>query len=139
MIILLPLLVGFSSFLLAGDLRQAPASSYQPPAKVFSIVWPILYLMMGVSGERIKRLTGSLPSIFFVQLFFNFTWSIVYTRVGPVPALVNITALLLAAMATFSSFGNVDRLSALLLLPYLVWLCFATFLNVDVVTKLGRP
>jgi tryptophan-rich sensory protein len=131
--IFIPLVVGFLSFLISGDFSDAPRSSYQPPPIVFSLVWPVLYLLMGYSGYRVSKIRNEIPTIFYVQLFLNFTWSIVYTRIGPREALVNIILLLFAIFATTVTFYGIDKPSAGLLLPYLVWVCFATFLNADIV------
>lgn len=127
----LPAALGAASLLLSGDLRLAPASPYQPPPYVFSIVWSVLYLLVGYSSYRVNNV-GKLPTEYFVQLFLNFTWSIVYTRVGVSAGLVNVSLLLVAALATLVSFYRIDKTAAYVFLPYVVWICFAVFLNVDV-------
>lgn len=140
MILFLPLLVGISSLFLSGDLRRAPASPFQPPPIVFSTVWPALYLLMGYAGHRVEKTTGGdIPTAFFAQLFLNFTWSIVYTRIGSLAALVNMIFLIVAAAIATNQFYKIDKTSAYLLVPYLAWLSFAAFLNTDVVLANRAP
>lgn len=131
-ILFVPLVVGYLSFLASGDLRAAPASRFQPDAKVFSIVWPILYLLIGYSAYRIEKVQNTIPPIFFVQLLLNFTWSIAYTKLGAGTALINIILLLFAIFLTIVSFYGIDEKASYVLIPYFLWVSFATFLNFDV-------
>lgn len=133
-LIFLPLGLGFSSTLLSKDLKRAPSSRFQPPGYVFSIVWPLLYLSMGYASYRISKIT-KLPTVYFVQLLLNFSWSIVYTRLGVTPGLINIVLLLFFVMLTYNDFHQIDTSAANILLPYIAWITFATFLNIDVATK----
>jgi tryptophan-rich sensory protein len=133
-LIFLPLGLGFSSTLLSKDLKRAPSSRFQPPGYVFSIVWPLLYLSMGYASYRISKIT-KLPTVYFVQLLLNFSWSIVYTRLGITPGLINIVLLLFFVMLTYNDFHQIDTSAANILLPYIAWITFATFLNIDVATK----
>jgi translocator protein len=117
-LIFLPLGLGFSSTLLSKDLKRAPSSRFQPPGYVFSIVWPLLYLSMGYASYRISNNT-KLPMVYFVQLLLNFSWSIIYTRLGVTPGLINIVLLLFFVMLTYKEFHHIDTTAANILLPYI--------------------
>lgn len=131
----LPLLTGFASTFFSKNLRTVtPRSRFQPPGFVFSIVWPLLYISMGYASYRISKTTMRVPTVYFIQLILNFTWSIVYSRVGPVPGLVNIVALLFCVLLTYKEFFQLDRTAANILFPYIIWITFATFLNIDTAT-----
>ena len=109
-----------------------------PPALVFPIVWAILYVLMGIGAARIYltpvsgiRTRGL--QLFLIQLAFNFLWSVIFFNYQAFGLafiwLVILWALIL--MMTFI-FGKADRLSALLQIPYLIWVLFAGYLNYGV-------
>ena len=127
-LLFLPIVAGALSTLLSGDLKMASSSPFQPPPYVFAIVWPILYLAMGYSAYRVS-LKGPVPSVFFLQLFLNVIWPVLFTRVGVSAALVDILLLDVAVLFTATQFYQIDRPASYLLIPYMLWLSFATFLN----------
>ena len=105
-----------------------------PPNVVFPIVWTILYIFMGLSIGLIS-LTGSdqkqaLKSLFIFQLFLNFLWSdLFFVRQNPLAGLVCIVLLdWLVIWYAFRAWP-VRKLSSILFWPYIVWIGFATFLN----------
>jgi benzodiazapine receptor len=104
-----------------------------PPNWLFPPVWTTLYVLMAVAAWRVWKQTG-LRSIemmaYAVQLVLNFAWSAIFFglhRIGA--ALIEITVLDLAVLATTILFFRRDRLAGLLLVPYLAWLLFATLLT----------
>ncbi len=109
-----------------------------PPAVVFAVVWPVLYLLMGIGAARIWLLPRSRERtqglvIYAVQLAFNFVWSLLFfgwERYGL--AFVWLAALwgLIVWMAL--SFYELDRPAGLLQLPYVLWVLFAGYLNYGV-------
>lgn len=107
---------------------------YPPPA-AFGIVWSILYVMMGfaltvVVTARGARLRGLAVLLFFVQLALNLAWPIYFFGMHQVTGgFYLIVAVFVAAFATTIVFGRVRPLAAWLMVPYLVWLCFASVLN----------
>ena len=134
------LLLGFVSGRLGGDASdpwfvalEKPAIF--PPPAAFGIVWPILYTMMGLAAAMVCAAWGSryrLPSIlaFAVQLLVNLAWSPVFFGEHQITlALGILIALDLAVLLTLVLFWKVRRIAALLLLPYLAWILFATVLN----------
>lgn len=115
--------------------RSLHKASFNPPEGYFSPVWIILYFMMALAGWRIWRIGDSraerIALIFFaVQLALNMVWSVLffgYQRIDL--ALAEMLVLLLTVMSTTILFWRIDRLAGLLLVPYLVWLGFATVLT----------
>ncbi|WP_433623821.1 TspO/MBR family protein [Halomicrococcus sp. NG-SE-24] len=127
------------AFLTADDVSgwyttvQQPA--FTPPNWVFGPVWTTLYLLMGVAlylvwrGERDRLALGA----FAVQLALNASWTLVFFGMQwPAGGLAVIVALLAAIVATIALFSRVDRRAALLLVPYLAWVAFATVLNYEI-------
>lgn len=121
--------------LYAASIVKPPLS---PPAIVFPIVWGILYALMGVGAARVYLSPGSALRtrglrLFWLQLAFNFVWSILFFNLEAFGLafvwLVILWALILMMIVTFS---KVDRLAALLQIPYLLWVSFALYLNFGV-------
>ncbi|MEQ8694948.1 MAG: TspO/MBR family protein [Bauldia litoralis] len=108
---------------------------FNPPNAVFPIAWGILYTLMAVaawlvwrrpaSDRRMKALVA-----FGVQLVLNVAWSWAFFGLqNPLLGLVVIVPLLLAIAWMLSTFRSVSPLAALLTVPYLAWVAFATLLN----------
>lgn len=114
--------------------------TFTPPDIVFSIVWPVLYFMMGASFyltlqqevfSKEMRATRTVSIIIFlVQLVVNLTWPIVFFR-AEMYLFAFIWLAVLVAMVTALMIVNfrVNVTSAILIIPYLLWLVFATYLN----------
>ena len=106
-----------------------------PPPATFGIVWPFLYVMMGVALAMVvtaRGAPGRRPAIaaFVVQLGLNLCWSPLFFGAHQIAAaLWLLIALDVAVVATIALFWRVRRPAALLLLPYLAWILFATVLN----------
>ncbi|PWB53302.1 MAG: TspO protein [Candidatus Methanoperedenaceae archaeon] len=110
--------------------------SFAPPNWVFFPVWTTLFVMMGISlylvwrnGLEDKQVKKALV-IFAVQLILNVLWSAVFFGFrSPSGALVEIFVLWISIVFTIRIFMKVSRTAGLLLLPYLIWVSFAAFLN----------
>lgn len=110
-----------------------------PPSWVFGPVWTILYALMGISayliwerGYKRKEVRAGLY-IFAVQLGLNTLWSILFFGFrNPGLAFVEIIILWLAIIATMATFSKSSRVAAWLLVPYLAWVTFATYLNYSI-------
>lgn len=106
-----------------------------PPNWVFAPVWNVLYFLMAIalyrlliSGERQGRRLAL--ALFVVQLLLNIIWSAVFFGLhSPGGGLVVIAFLVLAIGATMVWGRRVSKVAALLLVPYLGWVCFAAYLN----------
>ena len=95
--------------------------AYYPPGWAFGVVWPVLYALIGAGAALV---------LFGVQLVVNVAWSPVFWGLErPDLGLVVLGLLLPLVAATMVAFDRVDRRAALLLVPYLAWVCFATALN----------
>ena len=106
--------------------------SWQPPKWLFGPVWTTLYILMGVAFWRVWRAGAPAGpvALFAVQLALNVAWSFVFFKKHDLTlALANILALLGLLLATVSAFYDTDRTAGLLLVPYLLWLTFASALN----------
>ncbi|PSP56652.1 TspO protein [Halobacteriales archaeon QS_1_67_19] len=109
--------------------------SFTPPDWVFGPVWTVLYLLMGVSLYLVYRSDGGQTrrlalAAFGVQLVFNASWTLVFFGAHAIfGGLVVILALLGAILATVGLFVRIDRRAAALLVPYLLWVGYATALT----------
>ncbi len=138
----IPEIVGAASGLISGPamMRQSETllmPPLQPPAWVFPVVWAVLYLLMGIASWLVwqkdsdagKRALG----LYAVQLFFNFLWPIAFfTLEWRLFAFFWLLALIVLVALTMRAFGRIDRRAGWLLLPYLVWCCFAAYLNLGI-------
>ncbi|KKW30061.1 MAG: Integral membrane protein [Candidatus Uhrbacteria bacterium GW2011_GWD2_52_7] len=107
-----------------------------PPGWVFGPVWTTLYLLMGIAAYLVwqkgmnKKEVRYALGLFVGQLALNAMWSMVFFGLhSPGGALVNIALLWLAIIATIQAFAKVSRPAAWLLVPYLLWVSFASYLN----------
>ena len=142
-LLLLPSSVGFlSGYLTRGSIRDEWYStlkkpSWQPPGSLIGGVWIVLYLLMGVTLQRIGRApnNGRALMAFGVQLALNFSWSLIFFR-GQRPdwALVNIAALALSIVVMMYYIRQLDPFAANLQIPYLLWVLFAATLNASIVS-----
>jgi benzodiazapine receptor len=109
--------------------------SFNPPDWVFAPVWTVLYGMMAVSAWLVWRRAGFAGArIAFIlyggQLALNLLWSATFFGLRNPPLALVVIALLLGAIgATGWAFRRYDARAALLLVPYLIWTCFAAVLN----------
>jgi len=116
-------------------------SMLTPPSWVFGPVWTLLYILMGIAAFLVwqkglqSRVVRAALLVFFVQLVLNATWSIIFFGYqNPGLALVDIALLWLAIVCTMKRFYPVSKTAAYLLLPYLLWVSFATYLNFTIWT-----
>ena len=132
--VILALIVGgLASSNTADDVwyQELTKSSLNPPGYVFGIVWPILYLLMSISAFRTFNETKKL---FLTQLLFNALWSwLFFTFQMPLIALVNIWLLIYLNIKLNLKMFYQDKLSGLLFIPYVIWLFFASYLNLFIV------
>ncbi|MFN3749618.1 MAG: TspO/MBR family protein [Sphingorhabdus sp.] len=110
----------------------------QPPGWAFGVVWPILYLLMGIAvsiilNARGARLRGIAVALFAIQLALNLYWSPLFFGQHQVTAAFYLLlAIWGAAFATTLVFGRIRPLAAWLMVPYLAWLSFAAILNYQI-------
>ena len=138
----LPLGVGFLSTLISGGMREYQSLNQpplSPPGWVFPIVWTALYLLMGYASYRIWTADTN-PDykrraliMYGIQLFLNFLWPIVFFGLEwRLAAFFLLLLLWLAIFITMRLFSNIDERAGDFLLPYLLWVTFAGYLNLGV-------
>ena len=102
-------------------------SNLNPPGYVFGIVWSILYLLMGITAWRTFY---TIKNLFYIQLFFNAIWSWLFFSFHlPVISLIDIWLLIFINIKILFMILKQDKLAAFLYTPYIVWLLFASYLN----------
>lgn len=105
-----------------------------PPSGLFGPIWTLLYLLMGVALYMIWERSGpnkrEAVNMFYIQLALNIVWSLTFFGLhNTFYALVVIAALWVAILVTIMEFDKLSRNAALLLVPYIIWVSFAAFLN----------
>ena len=106
-------------------------SNLNPPGYVFGIVWSILYLLMGITAWRTFY---TIKNLFYIQLFFNAIWSWLFFSFHlPVISLIDIWLLIFINIKILFMILKQDKLAAFLYTPYIVWLLFASYLNLFIV------
>lgn len=135
------ILLGFFSGMAAGSGEQNPwfaglvKPAIYPPPVLFPIAWTILYVLLGLSlalvcaawGARLRPLA---ILAFVVQFALNLAWSPVFFAAHLMSvAFYIICGMILLTLVTMILFGRVRKLAAWLMVPYMMWICFAAVLN----------
>ena len=140
--ILIPEAVGLLSSFVTGNIGGTYNSYTKPPLSppgiIFPIVWVILYALMGIAsyivyeearGEKAKEAL----TFYGLQLAVNFIWPIIFFRFEAYwLAVIVIFVLLALVVITALKFKEISEAAFWLLVPYIVWLAFATYLNIGV-------
>ena len=108
--------------------------SFNPPDWVFGPVWTILYILMAIAiwNVWIKSKNINVVYLYFIHLFFNTTWSVVFFGFNQIElALINLIVLILFIVILFLKYKVISKLSAYLMIPYFLWCCFAFLLNLN--------
>ena len=141
--ILIPLAVGGLSALFTmgsmqdfAALKQPPLS---PPGWLFPVVWTVLFILMGIASYLVLETASGVEAkksafkAYFLQLGFNFMWSIIFFTLGAYEvAFVWLLALLSLIVITTVKFYNINRYAAIFMLPYILWVSFAGYLNLAI-------
>ena len=112
---------------------QLEKSNFNPPDWIFAPVWTTLYFMMTLAvwifWHSKNRDTNTIY-IYFIHILLNTTWSIVFFAMHNIfLALINLMILVLLIIVLTLRFKRVNNVSAYLMIPYLLWSCYALFLN----------
>lgn len=138
--IFIPLVIGGISAALSakgmveyGNMNKPPLS---PPPWVFSVAWTILYIMMGIASYFIAvtewDTRGKMTAMIFyaIQLAMNFMWSIVFFNWGMyLVAFIWLMVMWLIVIICAFKFYSISKTAAFLMIPYIIWLTFAAYLN----------
>lgn len=141
-IVLTTVLIGLLASLFSGNTRQIYTSFIKPPLSppgwLFGVIWPVLYLLMGIAAYIIYQ-TPQTPdrnkatTLYWVQLFVNFLWPIIFFRFEWYWLAVIVILLLdVLVIMTMIWFYRIDKRAGYLLIPYLIWILFATYLNIGI-------
>lgn len=119
------------------DLLTKP--SFNPPNWIFAPVWTLLFIFMGIALFLVWRRAETKVQIlhiwryFSLQLIFNILWSFCFFYLqNPRLAFLEIIALIIFIIAMMIHFYKIDKRSLYLLLPYLIWVAFATLLTYSI-------
>ena len=136
---LLPIIGGalvgliISGYMNYGDMVKPPLS---PPSYIFPIVWTILYILMGISYFVATKDNGNdkeLNQIYILQLLVNFFWPIIFFVLRMYfTAFFWIILLLILVISMIKELLKNNKISGCLQIPYLIWLLFATYLNIGI-------
>lgn len=117
-------------------LRKPPGN---PPTSYFGPVWTVLYILITIAAWNAWRVgdgwsgASSAITVFLIQLALNAAWSVIFFGVrSPGLALLEIILLWVAIFATIILFWRISTLSGALLIPYLAWITYATYLNAGI-------
>lgn len=143
--IAIPLLVGFLSSTIAILLSktsfqiqyaQLIKPNFAPSANLYPIIWPILYILMGISAYIITGSNKNTQKIndamflYYLQLVLNFLWSILFFGLGlNFVAFIESIILTLISIGMIYKFYKINHKASLLNLPYLMWMIFVNFLS----------
>ena len=142
--ILVTVILGAAVGLLSrGDesFEQLTKPALAPPAILFPIVWTILYILMGVSYSRVElvnRDDDTTKLLYWLQLIVNLLWPVAFFVLGwRVFALIWLILLDVLVVVMLLRFYKRDHIAGLLQIPYLIWVLFATYLNLGFVVLNG--
>ena len=136
-----PLAVGGLSAFASGSFSEQYAVVNKPPLSppgwIFPVVWTLLYLAMGYASYLVMTVGGrdakDALTVYYIQLVLNFLWPILFFRFRLYTFAIFELILLIAAVTVMViRFSHVDERAGYLALPYLIWLCFALYLNIGV-------
>lgn len=137
--ILIPVIIGgIVGLIISGsiDYNSLQKPIFAPPSIVFPIAWTILYILMGISYGILKdkSLTDTkTDTIYYLQLFVNALWSIIFfTLKWRLFAFIWIILLDILVIIMIINFYKKSKLVGLLQIPYLLWILFASYLNLSI-------
>ena len=111
--------------------------SFNPPNFVFGPVWTFLYFLMGISLYLVllkKPKEKNAVNIYWIQLMLNILWSVIFFYFkSPLFAFLEIIVLWIFIFLTIRSFYKISRSASYLLIPYILWVTFATILNLSII------
>tara|TARA_B110000495_G_C22608516_1_gene363356 strand:+ start:83 stop:472 length:390 start_codon:yes stop_codon:yes gene_type:complete len=119
--------------------KNLKKSKLNPPSYVFKWVWPTLYLLMATALAIVWTNKKCYPycdavTYFCLQLGFNLIWTTLFFKLQkPLLALLDIGVILVFTLATYEKFQKINDFAAYLLIPYIIWISFAAYLNLYIV------
>lgn len=138
----IPLIIGGISGVITSGSRDAYANlnrpSIAPPGYFFPIIWTILFILMGISSYIILESSSNEKEkalkLYGFQLVVVFIWPIIFfTLQWYVVALLVLVVLWALVFSLVTSFSQISKLAGWLLLPYFIWVTYATYLNYQII------
>lgn len=141
--IAIPLIIGGLSGIISSSsmdqFAQLNQPAFSPPGWLFPVVWTILFLLMGLASylvivsDRTNKLIIPAITVYSVQLIFNFFWPIWFFNLGLYSfAFIWLVILWILILITIILFYQISKPAAYLMIPYLLWVTFAGYLNLGV-------
>lgn len=135
--IFLPIVIGFitSIFIDTSNYQNLIKPMFSPAKMVFPIVWSILYLLIGISYYLYKKTNyfSLTDIIYYLQLFFNFLWSFLFFNLDfKFFSIIWLIILILIVIILFIRYLKESKISAYLIIPYIIWLFIALYLNISI-------
>ncbi len=135
--IFLPIAIGFitSIFIDTSNYQNLIKPMFSPSKIVFPIVWSILYVLIGISYYLYKRKNyySVTDIIYYLQLFFNFLWSFLFFNLDfKFFSIIWLVILILLVIILFIRYLKESKISAYLIIPYILWLFIALYLNISI-------
>ncbi len=130
----IPLIMGIivSLFINTDDYKSLIQPPLAPSSIIFPVVWSILYILMGISTYIIS-IKDEIPFIYYVNLFFNGLWSIIFfTFKLRGFSIIWLIALIIILIIMIIKFYKINKKAGLLQIPYLIWCLFALYLNIGI-------
>ena len=138
--IALPLLVGGASALITRNSMESFSTLNKPPLSppgwLFPVVWTILYILMGVASYLVSvakapaTAKDSALAVYGISLAFNFFWSVIFFNIQTyLLAFFWLLVLWLLIIWAAALFWKIDKTAGILMLPYIIWVTFAGYLN----------
>ncbi len=106
--------------------------SFNPPSWVFAPIWTTLYIMMSIAIWKIwiNSFDTKILKLYFIHLFFNGTWSVVFFGFHQIGlALINLVIILIFIVLLMKNYLGRDKISFYLMIPYMLWSSYALILN----------
>ena len=138
--IAIPLAVGVLSALLTRNSMQTfdliNKPKLAPPGWLFPVAWTILYILMGIASYLVatsRKPNGAALITYGIQLIFNFFWSIIFFNLSLyLFAFIWLVILWILILKTTIKFYRISQPAGYLMIPYLLWVAFAGYLNLSV-------
>ena len=115
------------------DFQKYKQPPFSPPKEAFGIVWPILYTTMGIARTITKssrKDSSANAYLYHSQLGLNYLWSLLYFKFKlRGTALIESYVLFASVLLTTVAFYKTNKVAGLLLIPYVAWTAYATYLN----------
>jgi tryptophan-rich sensory protein len=142
--LIISILVALGGGMVIGFITSASEKQYlnltkpifSPPSWLFPIVWTILYLLMAIAAYRVYELKKQGINInnallfYSIQLILNFLWPLIFFKLRLYGlAFIELAILFIFIIITFIKFIMVDKISGVLLIPYMLWVAYAGVLN----------